>query len=83
MIKSTWTDLSVSEVSTASTSSIHKRSTPKVAAIIIVAFLVISSLAGVTVYFITSEKLLMATSRGAQGVKGIYDMLPLIKCTFF
>merc|ERR1712156_125801 len=51
----------------------HKRSTPKVAAIIIVAFLVISSLAGVTVYFITSEKLLMATSRGAQGVNTVVE----------
>ena len=51
--------ISSSEVSSASTSSIHKRSTPKIAAIIIVAFLIIASLAGVTVYFITSEKLLM------------------------
>lgn len=47
-------------VSTASTASIHKRSTPKIAAVIIVAFFIISSLAGVTVYFITSEKLLMS-----------------------
>ena len=52
-----------SEVSTASTASIHKRSTPKIAAIIIVAFLVIASLAGVTVYFIISEKLLMNKSQ--------------------
>ena len=52
-----------SEVSSASTSSIHKRSTPKIAAIIIVAFLVIASLAGVTVYFIISEKLLMNKSQ--------------------
>ena len=63
---------SASEVSSASTSSIHKRSTPKIAAIIIVAFLVISSLAGVTVYFITSEKLLMANSR-AQGVNTVVE----------
>ena len=47
-------------MSSASTASIHKRSTPKIAAVIIVAFLIISALAGVTVYFITSEKLLMS-----------------------
>ncbi len=51
---------SASDVSSASTASIHKRSTPKIAAVIIVAFLIISALAGVTVYFITSEKLLMS-----------------------
>jgi len=34
---------------------------------------VISSLAGVTVYFITSEKLLMANSRASQGVNTVVE----------
>ncbi len=50
--------LSSSEVSSTSTTSIHKRSTPKIAAAIIVAFLIIAALAGVTVYFITSKRLM-------------------------
>ena len=33
----------------------------------------ISSLAGVTVYFITSEKLLMANSRASQGVNTVVE----------
>ena len=65
---------SASEVSTASTSSIHKRSTPKVAAAIIVGFLIISSLAGVTVYFITSEKLLMSSTRNTVVERRIDDL---------
>ena len=73
---------SASEVSSASTSSIHKRSTPKIAAIIIVAFLVISSLAGVTVYFITSEKLLMANSR-AQGGRNTVVEKRIDELSFF
>jgi len=50
--------LSSSDVSSDTLSMIHRRSTPKIAAIIILAFFVIAGLVGAVIYFMHDNKLL-------------------------
>ena len=50
--------LSSSDVSSETLSMIHRRSTPKLAAIIILTFFILAGLVGATVYFIHDDRLL-------------------------
>lgn len=49
------TSSSTSEISSEASSAIHRRSTPKIAAVIIAAFVVIAALIAVTVYLVNSN----------------------------
>ncbi len=48
--------ISSSEISSEASSAVHSRTTPKIAAVIIAAILVISGLVGLTVYLVDGDK---------------------------
>jgi hypothetical protein len=62
-------DLSTASSASSSASSVHRRSTPKIAAVIIAAIIVIAGLVGVTVYLIDGERF-MQKSKEVEVAKG-------------